>query len=165
MLVTKTDFNGNINTLEVPITQEQLDRVNNRRETKELIQDIVPDVPAPLREFLMNGTTPEEWTNMFGKIEDQIAENEIDLSNAIELVDSHHGIYIPQIFAEKWWTYLIAEKDDVKLTEILADLQNPENENYWDSWATLIDTYKLKIKDVNYYIYHDEDLWAVAIPE
>ena len=31
------------------------------------IQDAMPDLPAPLWEFLMTGTTPQEWTAMFGR--------------------------------------------------------------------------------------------------
>jgi len=31
-----------------------------------LIQDAMPDVDTPLREFIKSGVTPEEWNSMFG---------------------------------------------------------------------------------------------------
>jgi len=51
--------------MELDITYEQLDRVNNRHLSKELIQDIVPNLSKEEREFLMTGITPEEWNKMF----------------------------------------------------------------------------------------------------
>lgn len=53
-------------TLEVPCTPEQLDAWTNGTH----IQDAMPDVPAPLREFVMTGVTPEEWDEMFGEIDE-----------------------------------------------------------------------------------------------
>jgi hypothetical protein len=51
--------------MELDITYEQLDRVNNRHLSKELIQDIVPNLSKEEREFLITGITPEEWNKMF----------------------------------------------------------------------------------------------------
>jgi len=51
------------NTLDVPCTQAQLDRWNSGI----LIQNAMPNVPAPLREFLISGTTPDDWEEMFGE--------------------------------------------------------------------------------------------------
>jgi hypothetical protein len=71
MLVTKvSQLSGLSHTLDVDVTQEQLDRIECRRENGELIQNIVPHLPKELREFVMTGITPEEWNEMF-------AENEI----------------------------------------------------------------------------------------
>jgi hypothetical protein len=71
MLVTKTSqLSGLTHTIDVDVTQEQLDRIEARRENGELIQNIVPHLPKELREFVMTGITPEEWNEMF-------AENEI----------------------------------------------------------------------------------------
>ena len=55
-----------MNTLEIDVTEDQLDRIGGRFDTKELIQEIIPDVPAPLREFIMSGITPDEWIMLFG---------------------------------------------------------------------------------------------------
>lgn len=64
MLITRRSMiSGEVNTLEVDCTEEQIERW----QAGEKIQDCMPDVPAPLREFLMTGTTPQEWTAMFGR--------------------------------------------------------------------------------------------------
>ena len=62
--ISKTDF-----TMELDITYDQLDRINNRYETKELIQNIVPNLSMEEREFLMTGITPNEWNLLFNQIE------------------------------------------------------------------------------------------------
>lgn len=67
MLVTKTSqVTGKTNTMDINVTIAQLDRIDIRSYTKELIQDIVPDISKEEREFLMTGITPDEWKNMFG---------------------------------------------------------------------------------------------------
>lgn len=66
MLVTKTStLTGKTNTLEIPITQSEFERVQKRMLTGEYIQGIVPNLSAPLRHFLISGITPEEWDSMF----------------------------------------------------------------------------------------------------
>lgn len=44
----------------------QLERLYNRNETKEKIQDILPDVSAEWRELLISHTCPKCWKKMFG---------------------------------------------------------------------------------------------------
>lgn len=66
MLITRiSQISKTHNSMELDITYEQLDRVNNRHLSKELIQDIVPNLSKEEREFLMTGITPEEWNKMF----------------------------------------------------------------------------------------------------
>ena len=70
MKITKVSpFSGNQNTLDLNITQSQIDRIENRFKTKELIQDIVPHLSSDEREFLISGITKEEWTKVFGRVE------------------------------------------------------------------------------------------------
>ena len=63
MITRRSMISGKVNTLDVACTEEQL----ARWQAGEKIQDCMPDVPAPLREYLMTGTTPQEWTAMFGR--------------------------------------------------------------------------------------------------
>ena len=66
MLITRIgQISKTHNSMELDITYEQLDRVNNRHLSKELIQDIVPNLSKEEREFLITGITPEEWNKMF----------------------------------------------------------------------------------------------------
>lgn len=63
MLVTRRSIvSGVERTIDLPVTQEQLDR-HSRGEG--LIQDIFPDLTADQREFILTGITAEEWDNMF----------------------------------------------------------------------------------------------------
>ena len=57
-------ISGEVNTREVNCTSEQIELWQAGMK----IQDAMPDVPAPLREFLMTGTTPQEWISMFGRL-------------------------------------------------------------------------------------------------
>jgi hypothetical protein len=70
MIVTKkSSLTGIENTLNIDVTPEQLFRIENRMNTTELIQNIVPNLSMEDREFLMTGITNEEWIRMFGEID------------------------------------------------------------------------------------------------
>lgn len=70
MLVTKTSQLAKTeSTLDLDITQDQLNRVNLRYTTGELIQNIVPNLSVEEREFLISGITPTEWNQLFNSIE------------------------------------------------------------------------------------------------
>ena len=63
MLITKKSiFSGEWNTMDIPVTQSQIDDW----ESGTLIQDAMPNISAEDREFLKTGVTPEEWINTFG---------------------------------------------------------------------------------------------------
>jgi hypothetical protein len=69
MLVTRvSQLTKKENTLEVPITLQELERFENRG--RELAQNVLPNLDRTLREFLMTGITPTEWTEQFGTEED-----------------------------------------------------------------------------------------------
>ena len=73
MLVTKRSIMSGLNhTLDLPITQEQLDRYNRGLE---LVQNIFPNLTPSQREFLMSGTTDEEWKEAFGGMEEEEEDN------------------------------------------------------------------------------------------
>jgi hypothetical protein len=74
MLVTRTSiFSGKTTTRDLPITQEQLDRWQLRRE---LIQNVFPELSAAEREFLMSGVTAAEWDAMFPPDDDEELERD-----------------------------------------------------------------------------------------
>lgn len=62
-ITRKSPFSGKINTREIAVTEEQL----LRWERGELIQNVMPNLSADDREFIMTGITPEEWEETFGK--------------------------------------------------------------------------------------------------
>lgn len=66
MKITKYSVvSGKTNTRDIPCTQEQIDDWQSGT----LIQNAMPNVSAEDREFLISGTTPEEWAALFGKEE------------------------------------------------------------------------------------------------
>lgn len=63
MKITRTSpFSGKENTLEIAVTQEQIDSWRNG----ELIQNAMPNLSADEREFIKTGITSEEWEELFG---------------------------------------------------------------------------------------------------
>jgi len=84
-------FSGKVNTREINVTQDQLDKWKAGM----LIQDAMPNISPDDREFIMTGITPEEWKENFGDKEEETnqdmttgqPEDEIDVINEdIELV-------------------------------------------------------------------------------
>lgn len=51
---------GIVHTLDLSVTQEQL----NLRQDGALIQDVMPNLSAEEREFIITGITPKEWDDM-----------------------------------------------------------------------------------------------------
>lgn len=68
MEITKiSQLTGNQHTMDINVTQYEMIRIENRYHSKELIQNIVPNLTMEEREFLMTGITPEEWNTTFGE--------------------------------------------------------------------------------------------------
>lgn len=64
-----SQLTGKEHTMELDITEEQMERFYNRRENGEYVQTIFPNLSAPEREFILTGITPTEWKEMFGSNE------------------------------------------------------------------------------------------------
>ena len=74
----------------------------------------------------------------------------------ILLVSSSYGIYTPQTFSEWFPSYLTDEQK--------ADLSNPDNEFYWETWKDVLDNTIIKDDLGNeFYLMESEDcdLWAI----
>ncbi len=62
-VMRRSEVTGKDNTMVLPITEQQvLDWLFGR-----LIQDVMPDLTAGQREFLISGCTPEEWAKIVGE--------------------------------------------------------------------------------------------------
>jgi hypothetical protein len=48
--------------MDIPVSQEQVDLWVEGA----LIQDVMPDLSPDQREFMISGSTPEEWEEYFG---------------------------------------------------------------------------------------------------
>ncbi len=76
------------------------------------------------------------------------------------LLDGHHGVYIPQLFAqqctaEQHWKY--SDEDRAIL------LAGPDYDEYWDAWDSVLnEAYWIDPKSGNkYYIDQNDDLWMI----
>jgi hypothetical protein len=64
MMITRVSrLSGIERTRDVPVQPEDFHRWESGGA---LIQDAMPYLPAPEREFLMSGITPDEWVECFG---------------------------------------------------------------------------------------------------
>ena len=63
--------------------------------------------------------------------------DEVDLSRAMLIVDGHHGIYTPQVFAEVVDRGLLRLSPPGDQLDLL--LAGPEVEDYWDVWTEVLD--------------------------
>ena len=64
MLITrKSLISGNINSMSLPITEEQY----TAWEQGTLVQVAMPHLSPDEREFVMTGITPTEWAETFGE--------------------------------------------------------------------------------------------------
>lgn len=66
-ITRKSPFSGKINSMEIDVTQDQIDRWQNG----ELIQNAMPNLTPDEREFIKTGIEPEEWDSMFGNLRDE----------------------------------------------------------------------------------------------
>lgn len=71
MQVTRTSpLTGKATTLDLPVTQAQLDEFALPAGQRRYVQDIFPECDAAQREFLMTGYTQEDWDAIFPPEED-----------------------------------------------------------------------------------------------
>ena len=63
----KSAFTGKLNTMALPVSPAQIAAWQGGRR---LIQECFPTLSDDEREFLMSGSTPEEWDAVFGQEEE-----------------------------------------------------------------------------------------------
>jgi hypothetical protein len=61
LVFRKSIMDGVERFMDLPITQEQIDRYERR---EGLVQNIFPNLTADQREFIMTGITPDQWDAM-----------------------------------------------------------------------------------------------------
>lgn len=63
MLYTKrSELTGRVNQMEIPVTPQE---INDWRISGELIQNALPQLTPDQREFLLTGSTQQEWDDLF----------------------------------------------------------------------------------------------------
>lgn len=71
MIVTRMSrFTGKLNQMDIDMDPAAFEAALKSWETGTLIQDAFPDLNGDEREFMMTGSTPEEWQEVFGSDDD-----------------------------------------------------------------------------------------------
>jgi hypothetical protein len=71
MIVTRRScFTGKLNQMDIDMDPQAFEAALREWEGGALIQEVFPDLSADEREFLMTGSTPAEWQEIFGSDDD-----------------------------------------------------------------------------------------------
>jgi hypothetical protein len=73
------------------------------------------------------------------------------------IINGHHGIYIPQLFALGFLKYL----EKPLTVEQLDDLRLPDREFYWETWEEILNNAVIVWKGQRYHLEQDQDVWIV----
>ena len=61
----KSDLSGKVNTLDLPVTEQQLQAwLGTKEQPGQLIQHVMPHLSLDQREFLISGCNDEEWAKV-----------------------------------------------------------------------------------------------------
>lgn len=58
-------LSGKVNIMNLPTTQKKIDEWDMNSRSLPFIQDYFPELTAEQREFILTGSTPEEWNRAF----------------------------------------------------------------------------------------------------
>lgn len=82
-----------------------------------------------------------------------------DETAAVLLVDGHHGIYTPQVFAQRFdlreWGVEPIDREILKA--------GPEHPEYWDAWNDVLMYALCTNADGTWHLQQDMDLWAIKV--
>lgn len=80
------------------------------------------------------------------------------LTEPICIVDGAHGIYVPQIWGERYGTAAVAAAN-VSADDVADILTGPDSDTYWDSWDSVLNDYCHTVDGVRHYLTQDGDLF------
>jgi hypothetical protein len=80
------------------------------------------------------------------------------LTESVCIVDGHHGIYVPQVWAERYGTQA-AESAGVRADDVSTLILGPDVDDYWESWERVLNYYCHEVDGVKHYLIQDEDLF------
>ena len=73
------------------------------------------------------------------------------------IIDGSHGIYIPQVFAERFENWQGITEDDLAIL-----LNSPAHRDYWEVWDSVLATASYKDDDGHTWtLFQDGDLFMV----
>ena len=78
ILAQTSPVTGNINEMEIPMSIRDYSIAMQKWKGGALIQEAFPNLPAPMREFIMSGISPKEWADIFGMGDDEVSDEGFD---------------------------------------------------------------------------------------
>lgn len=70
------------------------------------------------------------------ELDDFCQFEETELFDSCLIVDDHHGIYVPQVFCQRY-----KKTDKVSQEDWDICLSGPDHEFYWESWEIILDNW------------------------
>lgn len=87
--------------------------------------------------------------------------DEINLENAILIVDEIHGIYVPKAFSRTVGHNMVTGAT-IEQFSILES--GPDHEEYWEVWDEVLNDVIITDRNgMQYTLYQDGSVWAVPI--
>ena len=80
------------------------------------------------------------------------------LTEPVCIVDGHHGIYVPQVWAERYGAAAV-ESAGVNATDVSDLSMGPECAAYWEAWESILNDYCHEVAGVKHYLTQDGDLF------
>lgn len=77
------------------------------------------------------------------------------------IVDGHHGIYVPQVWAERYGNPAV-EAAGVKAGDVTTLFLGPTDDNYfdyWDAWERVLNDYNHEVDGIHHHLIQDGDLF------
>lgn len=82
------------------------------------------------------------------------------LTEPVCIVDGHHGIYVPQVWCERYGEQAI-KSAGVAAVDVEDLLMGPECEVYWEAWDSILNDYCHVVDGVKHFLSQDGDLFEV----
>lgn len=82
------------------------------------------------------------------------------LTEPVCIVDGHFGIYVPQVWAERYGVQA-AQSAGCDPFDVSRLLFGPDCEGYWECWESILNDYCHTVGGVKHFLTQDGDLFEV----
>ena len=88
-------------------------------------------------------------------------------TNSELLINSAHGIYVAQTFAQYYYETESIKNEAELSNELCTLLGGPDKEYYWEAWETVLNNAIMQSPSEKEFILwsNDGDIWAVPVDE
>lgn len=92
-----------------------------------------------------------------------VDEKDSLMTSAINLlVSDSAGVYVPQVFCEK---FDLARWSGIRDEDIATIEAGPEHEWYWEAWNDILNSATYTEDGHTYMLWQDGDLWAISVEQ